>query len=144
MRRSTYRAITSSSRFTVARLDSRVVRSSVSGMSETSKPSSVRRGDRQADSVHRDRPCSTTSGGARAGQHHAQPPREPVLARIRDLGPAVDVALDEVAAERIAGPERRLEVHRSPALERSPSVVTSSVWFMTSASKRAVRRAPRR
>ena len=69
------------------------------------------------------------------GDADAQPAGEAVLGRRAHVADAVDVALDDVAAERVAGAQRRLEVDRGRRRSSSPSVVRLSVWFITSASK---------
>ena len=89
-----------------------VVTASVCGMSVTEKPRAADRVDGQADAVDGDRSLgrqrtAPTSGGAAISQlervaHRAAAPRP--------VPDAVDVARDQVAAQRIAHPQRALEV----------------------------------
>ena len=95
----------------------RVVRSSVSGISETSTPSSPSAGDREADAVEGDRAVLDHVAEQLVAERDRDPAGEAVLGDADDLADAVDVALDDVAAERVAGPQRRLEVDRRARLE---------------------------
>ena len=83
------------------------------GISATAKPSVVEGGDGEAHALDRDRALLDHVAeelGRRSTQRRAL---ALVLAHAR--ADAVDVALDVVAAERLAGAERRLEVDtRSP------------------------------
>ena len=95
-----------------------VVRSSVSGISDTSNQSGVERGDRQADAVDGDRAVlDDVALRARPGPRPARGGRSRPRSTRAHLADAVDVALDDVAAERLAGPQRGLEVDRGRRLE---------------------------
>ena len=94
-----------------------VVRSSVSGISETSNALVVERRDREADAGDGDRAVLDQVALEAVGNADPDPAREAVLARTERTSPTrVDVALDDVAAERLAGPQRRLEVDRGRRL----------------------------
>src|SRR3954451_16931574 len=68
-------------------------------------------GDRQADPVEGDR-AARHDVAAQAGREvDAKPARGAVRADRHDRADPIDVTLDEVAAEWIAGAQRRLEVH---------------------------------
>ena len=96
---------TSTSRFTVFRACTRprLVRSSVSGISETVND----RGPARRRSAKRRRPPPSPSRRCSAGRPPvasiSTPAREAVLDDRRDRSEAVDVALDHVAAETIGG-----------------------------------------
>ena len=69
-----------------------------------------------------------------AGQSIAIRRAKPSGGSTPTVADGVDVALDEVAAERLAGAQRRLEVDPAAGLE-PPRVVSERVWFITSAAK---------
>ena len=99
----------------------------------------VERRDRQADPVEGDRAAFDDVTLQIAGELDPDAAGEPVVDRLRDPPDRVDVALDDVAAKTVGGPQRRLEVDRSRRRSSSPSEVSSRVWFMTSASKAPAR-----
>ena len=118
-RRSTYFASTSASRFTGSPGSSSpsVVAARVCGTSATAKPAVVERGDREARAVDRDR--ALLDHVAEELGRRVDPDARPSPSRLdaRTAPTAVDVALDVVAAERLAGPQRRLEVDARPGRE---------------------------
>ena len=87
-----------------------MVRSRVSGISETSSQSVAELGDGEADAGQRHRALVDHVAGELGREADAKAPREAVLGDREHGGDAVDVALDDVAAEAVAGPHRQLEV----------------------------------
>ena len=100
-----------------------VVWASVCGISATSNASSCERGDRQRDAVHRDRALlDAVAERVVAGLDVTRSP-SPSRSIDRTRADPVDVALDDVAAHRVAGPKGRLDVdlradHEPPSVER--------------------------
>ena len=85
------------------------------------RPRSRRRRARRS-SARRRRPRSSPSRRSSGAARRARRPQARAVAlrlEPRDAADAVDVALDVVAAERLAGPERRLEVDLGAGLERA-------------------------
>src|SRR5215207_3756875 len=74
------------------------------------EPLIVERSDGEADAANRDRAVLDQVALEPVGDGDAQPPRKAVLAHREQLADAVDVALDDVPAERLAGAQGRLEV----------------------------------
>ena len=78
------------------------------------------------------RPRSAISSGARPTRRRRAKPSSSTR---DDLADAVDVALDDVAAEPVGGPHRQLEVDPVARPRAPPSAVTLRVWFIASVSK---------
>ena len=108
-RRSTYLAMTSTSRLTGSPgpLRPRVVTAAVCGMTATVKPSSSGVDDGEADAVDGDR-ALLDDVAQQLGRHADLQ----VGRRVDDLADGVDVALHEVAAEAVLEADRPLEVDR--------------------------------
>ena len=97
---------------------------SVCGISATANAVVVERRDRQRDAVDRDRALlDAVAERAPAAPRRTGRRRPPARRRTRPT--PVDVALDEVAAERLAGPQRGLEVDARPRPSR-PSVARAA------------------
>ena len=114
---------------------------------ERRRRSSARDGEadaRRSRSSRARRRSGASSRAARRARRRAKPSS---LTSATSAG-AVDVALDDVAAEAVAGAQRELEVDAGRPARAAPRVVSSRVWFITSASKPpvvaagAVRQAP--
>ena len=117
--RSTYFATTSHSTFSLSPASSspRFVRSSVSGISETSAQVVAQGRDREADAVEGDRALLDRVAEQLGSEPHAQAAGEAVLLDRDDLADPVGVALDDVAAEPVGGLHRQLEVDPVAGLE---------------------------
>ena len=141
---STYFASTSTSRLTplAAASSESVVSASVCGISATSKPLSSTAATVSETPSTRDRALLDAVAEQLRGR--LDPHARAVALRLdrRDRADAVDVALDVVAAERIAGAQRRLEVdavaerlHAGERLrhdvEREPAVAASTTVRQT-------------
>ena len=90
---------------------------------------------RPRSATRRPRRSSPSRPGSAEGVRRARSraPREKPSARSDgDRADAVDVALHDVAAERLAGAQRGLEVHAVAGARRRPSVLRSSVSCMAS------------
>src|SRR6185312_13239546 len=74
------------------------------------EPALAELGDGEADAGQRDRALVDHVAGELGREGDAEAAGEAVLAGREDRGDAVDVALDDVAAEPLAGPHRQLEV----------------------------------
>src|SRR5690349_1999071 len=72
---------------------------------------------READAVDGDRAVLDDVAAELGGQGHLESAREPVLVRCDHVAGAVDVTLDEVPAQWLAGLQRGLQVDRSTRLE---------------------------
>ena len=122
MRRSTYLATTSTSRFTgsFGPLVPSVVTASVCGITAMLKPSSVSDGHGEADAVDRDRALldDVPQHLARRGDHDVH---RAVAHRVLadDRADRVDVALHDVTAEAIGQAHRALEVDRVTVAQRA-------------------------
>ena len=102
-----------------ARLPS-VVTSQVCGISHTSNPSSVSASTVSETPATADRALLDEVAQEVVRGHDLDDAGEAVSARSDAIVPdAVDVALDDVAAERLAGAQRGLEVHAVAAAERA-------------------------
>ena len=112
--RSTYFATMSHSTFSLlpGASSPRFVRSRVSGISETSTQSSPSSAIGEADPAERDRALVDRVAQQLGGEGDADAAGEAVLLDRDDLADAVDVALDDVAAEPVGGLHRQLQVDR--------------------------------
>ena len=121
--RSTYLASTSTSRFTPSPGSSpaSVVSRSVCGTSAISTPSPVDRGDREGDAVDGERSLLDAVAQELRRDVERQPAAVALGLDRANAPDAVDVTLDVVAAERLAGAERGLEVDLGPLAEVSES-----------------------
>ena len=84
-------------------------------------PSSSTAGDRQRHAVDGDRALLDDVAQQLAGRAMRTTRAKPSSASRRDAADAVDVALDDVAAEPVAGAQRQLEVHLRPRRRAAPS-----------------------
>ncbi len=77
----------------------------------------IERADGQADAVDGDGALLDQIARELGLGVDLQHPREPLLAHRADGAGAVDVALDDVSTEAIAGAQRELQVHDGPGLQ---------------------------
>src|SRR3954447_3404418 len=76
-------------------------------------------GDGQRDAVDGDRALLDDVAQQRGLGVDGHDPREPLVAHLADHAEAVDVALDDVAAQAVGRPQRQLEVDGAVGLERA-------------------------
>ena len=105
-----------------------VVSASVVGMSATENRSRDDLGDSEAHAVDRDRALRHEVAQETLGRPHPQAPAVPVVIYPDDLADRVDVSLDEVPVQRIAKPQRQLEVDPCPRADLAESGSTTCLF----------------